>query len=168
MAKTKPKPKAKQKQKKSRKQEKSELAAYIGLFVVFLLFAVHIIALGYWQIMVLLGNPMANPDGTVDTIAEPLTFGFALADLAIAIPVAILGIVGMLLHKKWGLILSAMFTLFLFYMNFAGTAASLWGSGFDVITLEWLLLYPAGCVVAIAFWIWFFNVRGYIRDTYGL
>ncbi len=166
MAKT--KPKAKQKQRKSRQQEKSELGAYIGLLIVILLFAAYIIVLGYWQVMVVLGNPMANPDGTVDTIAEPLTFGFVLADLAVAIPIGILGIIGMLLQKKWGLILSAMFSFFLFYMNVAGTAASLWGGGTDVITLEWLLIYPSGCVVGLAFWIWFFNVRGYIKGIYGL
>ena len=166
MAKT--KPKAKQKQRKSRKQEKGELAAYIGLFVVFLLFAVYIVALGYWQIMVLLGNPMANPDGTVDSLADPLFFGFAVADLAVMIPAAILGIVGMLMQKKWGLFLSAMFSFLIFYMSFAVTASSLWSNGFNVITLEWLLLFPSGCVVAVAFWIWFFNVRGYIKETYGL
>ncbi|MCP4231284.1 MAG: hypothetical protein GY771_14200 [bacterium] len=164
MAKNKPK----QKQKKSGKAEKGELTALIGLLFVFLLFAVYIVALGYWQIMVLLGNPMANPDGTVDTIANPLTFGFALADLALAIPVAILGIVGMLLQKKWGLFLSAMFTFLMFYMHFAVTASSLWGGGFDVITLEWLLLFPSGCVIAVIFWIWFFNVKKYLKETYGI
>ena len=56
----------------------------------------------WWQLQVIKGKAMKNPDGSVDNYLEQKIFyGIAIADLFLSIPVAIAGIIMVLITPRW-------------------------------------------------------------------
>jgi hypothetical protein len=103
----------------------------ISFYVLLTLIGVLMLALFVWQVQVLRGKAMMNPDRSVDSWREQrILFGIALADIVIACPLAFAGIA-----------------------NLATTATSL---KFErpQITLIWFVTFPFAGLVGLAFLIW--------------
>ncbi|UCH74584.1 MAG: hypothetical protein JSU82_01645 [Rhodospirillales bacterium] len=121
------------------------LLALIGLFALLLL---------VWQIRVLRGEAMPNPDGSIDDWRQQkILFGLAFADVLLVCPATLAAIALAFLAPRWGHLLLAMIGFWLVYINFATTATSL---RFETpkITLSWLLVFPAGAVLGLAYLAW--------------
>jgi len=62
------------------------------LYSYLVIFGLFCLAVLFWQIQVLRGRAMRNPDGTNDDWhQQKLFFGIALADVTIAVPTALVG-----------------------------------------------------------------------------
>ena len=81
----------------------------ISLYV--LLAVMGVLALIVWgaQILILRGRAFPNPDGSVDDWHEQKThYGIAFADVFVACPASIAGIVLVFLSPRWGYYLLAL------------------------------------------------------------
>ena len=66
----------------------------ISLYVLLILMGLLALIVWFWQLRVLQGNAMKNVDGTVDSWHEQkISYGIALADLVLACPATILGVI---------------------------------------------------------------------------
>jgi hypothetical protein len=107
-----------------------------------------------WQIMVLRGKPMKNPDGSFDNWHKQKThYGIALADVFLACPVNVAGIVLVFVSPRWGYYLLALVSFWWVWANTMTTTTSL---RFEKpkITLNWLITYPFGILVGLAYIVW--------------
>ena len=107
-----------------------------------------------WQIMVLRGKPMKNPDGSFDNWHKQKThYGIALADVFLACPVNIAGIVLVFVSPRWGFYLLALVSFWWVWANTMTTATSL---RFEKpkITLNWIFTYPFGILVGLVYIVW--------------
>ena len=130
------------------------LSAEIILYVIIGLFGfLSLIVLG-WQIKVLRGKSMENPDGTADDWHnQKLFYGIALADVAIAVPVTLLGIVLIIADQRIGYYITGLASFWFLWANVMTTATSL---RFEKpkISLMWFIVFPFGALVALAYIIW--------------
>ena len=130
------------------------LFSQISLYVLLALIGILTLSLGYWQIMVLQGKAMQNPDGSFDDWhQQKILYGIALADLFIACPASIIGIILVFINPRWGYYLLALVSFWLIWANMMTTTTSL---RFEKpsITLNWLIVYPLGMLVGLAYIIW--------------
>ena len=130
------------------------LISKIVLFIIVALFGLICIALLRWQIMVLRGKSMKNPDGSVDDWHEQkLFYGIALADIAVAIPVTFIGIVLIFVGWRIGYYLTGLASFWFLWTNVMGTATSL---RFEKpkISFSWFIVFPFGAFVALAYIVW--------------
>ena len=107
-----------------------------------------------WQIQVFKGKAMKNPDGSVDSWHEQkIVYGIAFADIFIACPVTIAGIILVFVSPRWGFFLVAMVAFWWVWSNTMTTATSL---RFEKprITLNWIVVFPFGILVGLACIIW--------------
>jgi hypothetical protein len=107
-----------------------------------------------WQIMVLRGKPMKNPDGSFDSWHKQKThYGIALADVFLACPLNIAGIILVFLSPRWGFYLLALVSFWWIWANTMTTATSL---RFEKpkMTLNWIIVYPLGILVGLAYIVW--------------
>ena len=121
------------------------LMALMGLF--------SLIVFG-WQIMVLRGKSMENADGSVDSWHEQKShYGMAVADVFLACPVCIVGIVLVVINPRWGFYLLSMVSFWFVWANTMTTTTSL---RFEKpkLTLNWWITFPAGIVIGLAFILW--------------
>ena len=128
----------------------SQISLYILLALIGLL---SLIVWG-WQIQVLRGKDMKNPDGSVDNWHEqPIFYGMAVSDIFLACPLSIIGIVLVFVSPRWGFYLLAWVSFWFVWANTMTTATSL---RFEKpkITLTWLIVYPFGALVGLAYFIW--------------
>ena len=128
----------------------SQITLYILLALMGLL---SLIILG-WQIQVLRGKDMKNPDGSADNCHEqPIFYGIAVADIFLACPLCIIGIVLVFVSPRWGTYLLAWVSFWFVWANTMTTATSLRFQK-PKITLAWLLVFPFGALVGLAYFIW--------------
>ena len=130
------------------------LISKIILYIIIVLFGLICIPLFRWQILVLRGKSMKNPDGSVDDWHEQkLFYGIALADITIAIPVTFIGIVLIFVGWRIGYYLTGLASFWFLWTNIMGTATSL---RFEKpkISLNWFIVFPFGAIVALAYIIW--------------
>jgi len=133
----------------------SQISLYVLLVLMGLL---SLIILG-WQIQVLRGKSMKNADGTADDWHEQKMFyGIAVADIFLACPISIIGIVLVLISPRLGspglgFYLLAWVSFWFVWANTMTTATSL---RFEKpkITLNWLIVFPFGAVVGLAYFVW--------------
>ena len=128
----------------------SQVTLYVLLALMGLL---SLIILG-WQIQVLRGKDMKNPDGSSDNWHEQKIFyGIALADVFLACPLSIVGIVLVFISPRWGYYLLTWASFWFVWANTMTTATSL---RFEKpkITLNWLIVFPLGVLVGLAYFIW--------------
>ena len=128
----------------------------ISLYALLAVIGALMLVLFVWQVQVLRGKAMANPDGSVDSWHEQkLLFGLALADIVIACPLAFAGIGLVFMAPRWGILLVAMIAFWMVWINLATTATSL---KFErpQITLMWFITFPFAALVGLAFLIWMF------------
>ena len=130
------------------------LISKIILYIIIILFGLICIPLLRWQIMVLRGKPMRNPDGSVDDWHEQkLIYGIALADTTIAVPVTLIGIVLIFVDWRIGYYLTGLASFWFLWANVMTTATSL---RFEKpkITFNWFITFPFGALVGLAYIVW--------------
>ena len=134
--------------------ETLSLFSLITLYILLALMGLLALIVWGWQIQVLRGKPMQNPDGSADSWHEQKMFyGIAVADIFLACPVTIFGIVLVFITPHWGYYLLAWVSFWFVWANIMTTATSL---RFEKpkITLSWLIVFPFGALVGLAYFIW--------------
>ena len=117
----------------------------MGLFYILLL---------WWQVQVLEGKAMENPDGSFDDWHDQeILYGMAVADVFIACPLAILGVVVTLLEPRYGIFLLALVSFFFVWVNVAFTKTSLRFRE-PKMTVNWFIVYPFGAILGAAYLLW--------------
>ncbi|MBU0520285.1 hypothetical protein KKA00_09470 [bacterium] len=110
--------------------------------------------LWYWQWNVLRGKAMPNPDGTFDDWHDQkLYYGFAVADIFIAIPFTLAGIILIFAGIKAGYNMTAMSSFWFLWINSVTTITSLRFAK-PKITLEWFVVFPLGAVLGLIYLVW--------------
>ena len=107
-----------------------------------------------WQIQVLRGKEMINPDGSADNWHEQKIFyGISIADIFLACPLSFIGIALVFISPRWGYYLLAWVSFWFFWANIMTTTTSL---RFEKpkITLTWLFVFPFGSLVGLAYFVW--------------
>jgi hypothetical protein len=128
----------------------------IVLYLLLTLIAVFAVIILWAQIGVIRGRPFKNPDGTKDDWAEQKIFyGIAWADVAIACPASLVGLVLVFTAPRWGFYTLALVSFWFLWANVMTTVTSL---RFErpKITLQWLIVFPAGAVVGLGYIVWTF------------
>ena len=130
------------------------LISRIILYIIIAIFGLLVIIVFGWQIMVLRGKSMKNPDGSVDNWHEQkLCYGIALADITIAVPLTLVGIVFIFIGWRIGYYLTGLASFWFLWTNIMGTATSL---RFEKprMSLNWFIVFPFGAIVGLAYIIW--------------
>jgi len=137
------------------------LIANIILYSILACMSLIIIVVLWWQIQVLKGKAMKNPDGTYDDWHEQkIFFGIAIADIFVAIPTTLAGIIMILINIHWGFYILALASFWFVWANIMTTATSL-RFGKPKINILWCIGFPFGTLVGIAYIIWsiiYFNM----------
>ena len=130
------------------------LFSQIVFYILILLIGLYVVLIGTWQLKVLRGETMSNPDGSVDDWHQQKThYGIAFADILLAFPAGIIGIVLIFVNPRWGFYLLALVSFWLVWANTMTTATSL---RFEkpTLSLSWWITFPVGGFVGLAFILW--------------
>jgi hypothetical protein len=130
------------------------LFSQISLYVLLALMGLFALLIGAWQVMVLQGKAMKNPDGSLDDWHQQKVFyGMALADVFLACPATITGVILVFITPRWGYYLLSLVSFWFVWANFMTTANSL---RFEKprITLLWFVTFPLGSLVGLTTIIW--------------
>jgi hypothetical protein len=144
------------------------LIGKIILYADIILFGLISDVIFIWQLNVVRGHSMKNPDGTVDDWHEQkLFYGIALADLIIAVPFSLLGIILIFLNYGLGYYITGMAAFWFLLANIAFTLTSL---RFEKpkITIMWFIAFPFGAIVGLIYIIWTMIYYKEILHTFGL
>jgi len=134
--------------------EELSLVSRVLLYVLLSLIALLTLAVAWAQVGCLRGRPFQNPDGTADDWRDQKIFyGIAWADLAVTCPLSIVGLALAFATPKLGLFLLAGVSVWLVWANIMTTVTSL---RFEKprITLPWLVVFPFGSIVGLAYLLW--------------
>jgi len=126
----------------------------INFYVLLVLIGLYVLLIGGWQIKVLRGEAMVNPDGSTDDWHKQKThYGIAVADLFLACPISILGIILVFISPRWGYYILALVSFWFVWANIMTTATSL---RFEKpkLTLNWWITFPTGILVGFAYILW--------------
>ena len=130
------------------------LFSQIIQYVLLGLIGLYSLLVGGWQIMVLKGKVMKNPDGSSDDWHEQKThYGIAFADVILACPAGIAGIVLVFVSPRWGNYLLALVSFWFVWANVMTTATSLQFEK-PKINLIWFMTFPLGILVGLAYIVW--------------
>ena len=124
------------------------------LYVLLVLFGLFLLLIGGWQIKVLRSAAMSNLDGSVDDWHEQKTqYGIAFADVFLACPAGIVGILLIFIAPRWGYNLLGLVSFWFVWANIMTTATSL---RFEkpVLNLNWWITFPVGILVGRAYILW--------------
>lgn len=130
------------------------LLSQISLYVLLGTMGIVCLIIWSWQIRVLKGKTMKNPDNSCDNWHEQKThFGIAFADIFLACPANIAGIVLVFLIPRWGFSLLAFVSFWWMWANIMTTSTSL---RFEKpkITFNWLVAFPFGILIGLAMIVW--------------
>lgn len=130
------------------------LISQVSLYMLLGIMGLICLIIWGWQIRVLKGKAMKNADGSFDSWHEQKTFyGIAFADIFIACPTNIVGIVLVFVSPRWGYYLLALVSFWWVWANIMTTASSL---RFEKpkITLNWIIAFPFGILVGLAYIVW--------------
>jgi len=125
------------------------------LYVLLVLMVLLVSVVCVWQIEVLSGKRMPNCDGSADDWHEQKThYGIALADLLVLIPTTLLAlgsfVRGRTLYAHY---LFSMVAFWFVYTNIFTTATSLRFEN-PTIDLEWIIVFPFGIALGLAYLVW--------------
>lgn len=126
----------------------------ISLYVLLGIMGFICLIIWIWQFRVLKGKAMKNPDGSSDSWREQKThFGIAFADVFVACPLNIAGIILIFASPKLGHFLLAMVSFWWVWANTMTTSTSIrfWK---PKINLSWFIAYPFGILVGLAYIVW--------------
>jgi len=130
------------------------LAAQIALYVMMGLMVLFALLVVWWQVMVLKGKAMKNPDGSFDSYHEQKThYGIAVADVFLSCPAILVGVLLVLLGSRWGFYVLALCSYWFLWANVMTTATSL---RFEKpkISFMWLVTFPFGSLLGLAYIVW--------------
>jgi len=130
----------------------SRVLLFVLLTLINLITVIVLIA----QIRCVMGKPFQNPDGTKDDWREQrLFYGIAWADILVACPLSFAGVVLVFLAPRWGFFLMGMVSFWFVWANVMTTVTSL---RFEKprITLQWIVVFPLGTLIGLAFLLWIF------------
>lgn len=126
---------------------------YNGVMLVIILVMGVLAALLFaWQIQVLSGRAMPNPDGTFDDWHEQkILYGIAIADIVISCPATFIGVIMVLTGK--GRAGHHLFLLLSFWFVWINTATTVTSLRFENpnITLEWFIVFPLGALLGLTY-----------------
>ena len=134
--------------------EELSLLSKIIFYTLLTIIGLYTLLLWPWQIMVLKGKPMKNPDGSSDNWHEQKChYGIAFADVILACPINIAGIALVFISPRWGHYLLALVSFRWIWANIMTTSTSL---RFEKpkIALEWIIVYPFGILVGLGYIVW--------------
>jgi len=126
----------------------------VSLYLLLVIMGIICLIIWDWQIRVLKGKAMKNADGSFDNWHEQKTYyGIAFADIYLACPANIVGIVLVFVSPRWGYYLLALVSFWWIWANIMTTATSL---RFEKpkITLNWIIAFPFGILVGLAYIVW--------------
>ena len=126
----------------------------ISLYLLLVMMGIFSIFICIWQILVLHGKALKNSDGSHDDWHEQKShYGIAFADVYVACPANFAGIILVFLSSRWGYYLLALASFWWVWANTMTTVNSL---RFErpKITSIWLLTYPFGILVGLAYIVW--------------
>ena len=130
------------------------LTSQISLYALLALMRLFNLLILGWQIMILLGKAMQNPDGTSDNYHEQKThYGIAFADVFLACPVCFVAIALVFIDPHWGFYLLAMVAFWFVWANLMTTATSLRFEN-PKLTLNWWIAFLTGIIVGLAYILW--------------
>jgi hypothetical protein len=130
------------------------LLSQITLYILLVLIGLLTLIIWGWQIQVLRGKDMKNPDGSADNWHEQKIFyGISVADIFLACPLSLIGIVLVFVSPRWGHYLLAWVSFWFVWANIMTTTTSL---RFEKpkITLIWFIVFPFGTLVGLAYFAW--------------
>ena len=121
------------------------LVAFIGVLTLLIL---------WFQINVIRGKRMPNPDGSADDWHEQeIFFGIAFADILFACPLGIAVAVLTLAGSRWGIFLLPVHGFYFLWANTMTTATSLRFHN-PAFTLMWFIVFPLGAIIGAATLVW--------------
>jgi hypothetical protein len=126
----------------------------VSLYVLLALIGLLALIVWGWQVIVLRGKAMKNPDGSSDDWHEQkILYGIAAADVFLACPASLAGIVLVFTSPRWGFYLLTLVSFWFVWANFATTVTSL---RFEKpkITLAWFIAFPFGILVGLGYIGW--------------
>jgi hypothetical protein len=130
------------------------LLSRVTLYALLALIGVYALLVWGWQIKVLKAKAMKNPDGSSDDWHQQKThYGIAVADVFLACPASIAGVLLAFVSPRWGYYLLALVGFWFVWTNTMTTATSL---RFEKpkITLHWLIVFPSGILLGLAYIAW--------------
>jgi len=130
------------------------VASQISLYVILAAIALFTLLVLWAQVGVMRGKPFDNPDGTKDDWREQKIFyGIALADIIVACPLSIAALSMIFFIPRAGFYTMGMVSFWFVWTNVMTTVTSL---RFEKprISLPWLIVFPLGAVIGLAFIIW--------------
>lgn len=130
------------------------LFSQISLYILLTLIVGLTLIIWGWQVMVLRGRAMTNPDGTADNWHEQkLFYGIAIADIFVACPASIAAVVLIFVNPRWGYYLLIWISCWFVWANIMTTATSLRFAK-PKFTLMWFIVFPFGALVGLATMVW--------------
>ena len=130
------------------------LAADVVLYILLGLMGIYALLVFGWQVAVLRGKPMTNPDGSRDDWHEQRThYGIAVADVFSSCPLTLAGIALVFMAPRWGHFLLLMAAFWFVWANVMTTATSL---RFErpKVTVEWFITFPLGALLGLGYIVW--------------
>jgi hypothetical protein len=130
------------------------LASQISLYLLLVLMGLYVLLVFGWQINILRGKAMKNPDGSVDDWHEQKThYGIAVADVFLACPACIIGIILVFVSPRRGFYLLTMVSFWFVWANIMTTATSLRFEN-PKLNLSWWVTFPSGILLGLLFILW--------------
>ena len=130
------------------------LGARALLYILLAAIALFTLLVAGAQVGCIRGRPFRNPDGTTDDWRkQKLFYGIAWADLVVACPTWLVALVAILAAQSWGFYLMGMVSFWLLWTGLMTTITSL---RFEkpTLTLRWLVVFPLGAIIGLAFIVW--------------
>lgn len=130
--------------------------AQMVFYVMVALMALFAVLVFWWQIMVIKGRTMKNPDGSCDSYHEQKThYGIAVADVLVSCPAVFVGIFLVATGSRWGYYILALCSFWFLWANIMTTATSL---RFEEprISFIWFVTFPLGSLLGLAYIVWTF------------
>jgi len=135
--------------------EQLSLLSKISLYVMLAFMGLYTLLLLGWQVMILRGRSFKNPDGSSDDWHEQKNFyGIAFADVFVACPVNVIGLVLVFIAPRWGFYLLAQAAFWWVWANVMTTATSIRFYNPRRSLGTWLLGYPFGILLGLAYIAW--------------
>lgn len=130
------------------------LISQITLYILLVLIGFFAIIIWYGQYMVLKGKGYNNPDGSKDDWHEQKThYGIAFADMVVACPATVAGIILLFITPRSGFYIIALTSFWFLWANIMTTSTSLRFEN-PKLTLMWFITFPLGAIVGFAYIIW--------------
>jgi len=130
------------------------LLSYVVLYSLMVCMGLIAVVIWFWQIKVMQGKAMTNPDGSADDWHEQkMQYGVAVADIFLACPATIASIILVFIYPRWGYYILALVSFWFLWANIMTTSTSLRFQK-PRITFSWFIVFPFGSLLGLAYIIW--------------